>query len=362
MYRIKLFFKQVAAVGAVFFTLAGCVSHQKDGGRISMIDTTLQRQVASVLQAELTDSSDVISAQIIVMESETGKIKALLELTRNDSAGVLLAAQLSQPRETGLMKPISMLAALEEQKIELSDTVDIGTGVYVINGKSLKDTNLDEPRSGKITFRDGVVSNSNIAVYKAVEKAFGNNSKLFLSRLNAMGYGRPDSVTALGTLKPAFLLSPDNPSWSKVSFAWLSIGYNQLISPLQILTFFNAIANQGKMISPRYVEEEKCLISNKISSKENWISMQQVLKDYVDENMKGFFKKSLVAGFSGSVIIHQEADGSFHPAGNFYRDFCGYLPADNPKYAIFISVGRRENPVDEKTIGAMLSKLRLALL
>ncbi|MCE8995223.1 penicillin-binding protein, partial [Bacteroides thetaiotaomicron] len=244
----------------ILFLLVSCQSRQQVTENISTIDSILQVNVTSLLENKLSEL-DALSGQAIVMEVQSGQIKALVGLTKKDSTNYQSCENFSVWQSTGLMHPISLLVALETGKVKLSDKVDTGNGIYQIHGRELKDHNWHRGGYGELTVQEGLATSSNIAIYKTMEKAFANNPQSYFDLLANMSYGKPDSITGIANLKPAHFVTPKDNNWAKSDFAWSSIGYNQQISPIQILTFYNAIANNGKMIQPQLFKDSVVVIN-----------------------------------------------------------------------------------------------------
>ncbi|WP_287635488.1 penicillin-binding transpeptidase domain-containing protein, partial [Bacteroides sp.] len=217
-------------------------TNKENRTRDNVIDSTLQVNVTSILEEKLSEIN-AQSGQVIVMEVQTGQIKALVGLTKKDSTNYQPCENFSIWQSTGLMHPISLLAALETGKVKLSDKVDTGNGIYQVQGRELKDHNWHRGGYGEITAQEGLAASSNIAIYKTMEKAFGDNPQTFFDLLANMSYGKPDSINGIASLQP-YKITEKNITWN-------CIGYEQLISPIQVLTFYNAIANNGKMIQPQ---------------------------------------------------------------------------------------------------------------
>ena len=208
----------------------------------SNLDNALQVKATSILENKLIELN-ALSGQAIIMEIQTGHIKAMVGLDRKDSADYQPCKNFSQAHESALIQPISILAALESGKVTLSDKVDVGNGIYSIQDRELKDHNWHRGGYGEISIKQGLASSSNIAVYKTMEKAFGNDAQAYFNLLKNMSYGKPDSIAGIANLKPAYFVTPKDSGWSDTAFAWFCIGYNQTITPVQTLTFYNAIAN-----------------------------------------------------------------------------------------------------------------------
>ena len=255
----------------ILFLLVSCQSRQQVTENISTIDSILQVNVTSLLENKLSEL-DALSGQAIVMEVQSGQIKALVGLTRKDSTNYQSCENFSVWQSTGLMHPISLLAALETGKVKLSDKVDTGNGIYQIHGIELKDHNWHRGGYGELTVQEGLAVGSNIATYKTMEKAFGDNPQTFFDLLANMSYGKPDSITGIANLQPAHIVTPKDNNWTKTAFVWSSIGYNQHVSPIQILTFYNAIANNGKMIQPQLYKDSVVVINPQIASRASTVS------------------------------------------------------------------------------------------
>ena len=313
-----------------FIGLASCQSKQETIELMSTIDSTLQVKVTSILENKLSELN-ALSGQTIIMEVQTGHIKAMVGLERKDSADYQSCENFSQTHESALIHPISILAALETRKVKLSDMVDVGNGIYSIQDRELKDHNWHRGGYGEISIKQGLASSSNIAVYKTMEKAFGNNAQAYFNLLNNMSYGKPDSIAGIANLKPAYFVTPKDSGWSDTAFAWFCIGYNQTITPIQTLTFYNAIANSGKMVQPQLYKDSTTVINPQIVSQANIDSLKQALEYVVTDGLGQPTKsdKIQIAGETGTVQLEN---------GNYIVEFCGYFPANAPQYSIIVSI------------------------
>ena len=296
----------------------------------STIDSTLQVKATSILENKLSELN-ALSGQAIVMEVQTGHIKAMIGLEKKDSANYQPCKNFSQAHESALMHPISILAALETGKVKLANTINVGDGIYICKEDTIKDHNWHRGGYGEISIKQGLASSSNIAVYKTMEKAFGNNAQAYFNLLNNMSYGKPDSIAGIANLKPAYFVTPKNNGWSDTAFAWFCIGYNQTITPIQMLTFYNAIANSGKMIQPKLYKDSTIVINPQIASQANIDSLKQALEYVVTDGLGQPAKsdKVQIAGETGTVQLEN---------GNYIVEFCGYFPANAPQYSIIVSI------------------------
>ena len=326
----------------ILFLLVSCQSRQQVTENISTIDSILQVNVTSLLENKLSEL-DALSGQAIVMEVQSGQIKALVGLTRKDSANYQSCENFSVWQSTGLMHPISLLAALETGKVKLSDKVDTGNGIYQVHGRELKDHNWHRGGYGELTVQEGLAASSNIAIYKTMEKAFGNNPQSYFDLLANMSYGKPDSITGIANLKPVHFVTPKDNNWTKTAFVWSSIGYNQHISPIQILTFYNSIANNGKMIQPQLYKDSVVVINPQIASKASIDSLKKALVFNITDGLGQPAKsdKVLVTGMQGTSSLSTNEDST---KDMYVVEFCGYFPTDNPKYSIIVSINKTGLP------------------
>ena len=326
----------------ILFLLVSCQSRQQVTENISTIDSILQVNVTSLLENKLSEL-DALSGQAIVMEVQSGQIKALVGLTRKDSTNYQSCENFSVWQSTGLMHPISLLAALETGKVKLSDKVDTGNGIYQIHGIELKDHNWHRGGYGELTVQEGLAVGSNIATYKTMEKAFGDNPQTFFDLLANMSYGKPDSITGIANLQPAHIVTPKDNNWTKTAFVWSSIGYNQHVSPIQILTFYNAIANNGKMIQPQLYKDSVVVINPQIASRASIDSLKKALVFNITDGLGQPAKsdKVLVAGMQGTSSLSTNEDST---KDMYAVEFCGYFPANNPKYSIIVSINKAGLP------------------
>ena len=170
-----------------------------------------------------------------------------------------------------------------------------------------------------------------------MEKAFGNDAQAYFNLLKNMSYGKPDSIAGIANLKPAYFVTPKDSGWSDTAFAWFCIGYNQTITPVQTLTFYNAIANSGKMVQPQLYKDSTTVINPQIASQANIDSLKQALEYVVTDGLGQPAKsnKTQVAGETGTVQLED---------GSYIVEFCGYFPTDAPQYSIIVSIHKEGLP------------------
>ena len=326
--------RQSIFIIVVLSIFTSCQCRQQVILPISTIDSILQVNATSTLEEKLSEIN-AQSGQVIVMEVQTGQIKALVGLTKKDSTNYQPCENFSIWQSTGLMHPISLLAALETGKVKLSDKVDTGNGIYQVQGRELKDHNWHRGGYGELTVQEGLAASSNIAIYKTMEKAFGDNPQTFFDLLTNMSYGKPDSINGIASLQP-YKITEKNITWN-------CIGYEQLISPIQVLTFYNAIANNGKMIQPQLYKDSVVVINPQIASRVSIDSLKKALVFNITDGLGQPAKsdKVVVVGMQGTSSLSTNEDST----KNMYAvEFCGYFPTDNPKYSIIVSINKTGLP------------------
>ena len=326
--------RQSIFIIVVLSIFTSCQCRQQVILPISTIDSILQVNATSTLEEKLSEIN-AQSGQVIVMEVQTGQIKALVGLTKKDSTNYQPCENFSIWQSTGLMHPISLLAALETGKVKLSDKVDTGNGIYQVQGRELKDHNWHRGGYGEITAQEGLAASSNIAIYKTMEKAFGDNPQTFFDLLANMSYGKPDSINGIASLQP-YKITEKNITWN-------CIGYEQLISPIQVLTFYNAIANNGKMIQPQLYKDSVVVINPQIASRASIDSLKKALVFNITDGLCQPVKsdKVLVAGMQGTSSLSTNEDST---KDMYAVEFCAYFPTDNPKYSIIVSINKTGLP------------------
>ena len=309
--------------------ISSCQSKQQEDKQVSTIDSTLQVKATSILENKLTELN-ALSGQAIIMETQTGHIKAMVGVERKDSADYQPCENFSQAHESALMHLISILAALETGKVKLADTVDVGDGIYICKEDTIKDHNWHRGGYGEITIKQGLACSSNITIVQAILKAFKDSPMDYLKHLHQMSMGDLENMKGFETLQPISFKTNDS-IWHDTDLIYTCIGYNQTITPIQMLTFYNAIANNGKMIQPQLYKDSTTVINPQIASQANIDSLKQALKYVVTDGLGQPAKsdKVQIAGETGTVQLEN---------GNYIVEFCGYFPANAPQYSIIVSI------------------------
>lgn len=307
----------------------------------------LQAATDSLLKAKLTEING-LQGQVIVMEVQTGEILALVGLERNYEGRFQSCKNFAYQQELGsLMHTVSLLACLETGNVNLSDVVHTGAGVWPVDDEQeMKDHNWKRGGYGSITLDRALEVSSNIGIGMAVMKSFGSNQQGFFDSLNKMSFGQPDYIDGIEGLKPTPYSSPKDSTWIDRRIWWSAIGYERMIAPIQMLTFYNAIANDGKMVKPTLKTGEVEIINPQIASKANIDSIQVVLEHVVSQGLGRLAGTPIlrVAGKPSTSQIREYDFGEDTYVSEYQLGFCGYFPADAPKYSIIVSVNKMGIP------------------
>lgn len=305
----------------------------------------LQHAVDSLLRDEL-EMIDGLQGQVIVMEVQTGEILALSGLERNFEGKFQPCKNFAYQQELGaLMHTVSLLTVLEKNKAKLSDVVHTGSGVCPVeDGYEMKDHNWHRGGYGSITLDRALAVSSNVGISLAVNKTFGNNNQAFFDLLDKMSFGQPDNIEGIDGLNRSSYSSPKDGDWANWKLWWSAIGYERKIAPIQMLTFYNAIANNGKMVKPTLKTGEIEIINPQIAGKANIDSMQMVLEHVVSQGL-GKKAGTPILRVAGKTSTSQVGEYDYYnevgtPLANYLLAFCGYFPADEPKYSIIVSMNK----------------------
>lgn len=285
------------------------------------IDASLQKSVKSCLTTSFVNHQ-TSSGKVIIMETATGYIRAMVELERKDTLSPFQpTTDFCTPYPTEQKQVASLLAALETGKVSLSDTVDVGEGIYISDSDTIKDYNRHRGGYGKITVEWAIATNSRIGEVLIRERAFGDKKSEYEAAIGQIGYGKPDSIKRLECIPST------NMATSK-------------IAPIQLITFYNAIANHGRMVQPQLYKDSVAIISPLIASKASIDSICQALERTVTEGLgkRANTDKTKVAGRGGTVRIENPDDSTY------VMDFCGYFPTDNPRYTILVVLKKQGLP------------------
>jgi cell division protein FtsI (penicillin-binding protein 3) len=317
------------------------------------IETTLDTRIQDIAHRALLQRLVQFQAEhgsVIVMEVATGKIRAMVNLGREkgDSTYTELRNyavwERTEPGST--FKFAALLAALEDGVVDTATKVDTDGGVYMVYGKKVNDSH--KGGYGVISLGRALEVSSNTGVVKAIYPKYAANPQEFIDRLYQMGLGEKTGIEVNGESKP-FIPQPGSGRWSGTTLPWMMFGYGVQCTPLQTLVFYNALANDGKMVRPRLwertidrgqvvAESEVEYIRSSIASKENVAKVRNLMENVVLRGTATNIRLDSLklAGKTGTCQLEY-----WNPERMGYQaSFAGYFPADNPKYSCVVVVSR----------------------
>ncbi|MDA3852881.1 MAG: penicillin-binding protein [Bacteroidales bacterium] len=319
------------------------------------IKTTLDIDIQDIVESALLKQMEAYQPEFgtaIVMDVKTGDIKAIANLGRTSNNKYwekynYAIGELMEPGST--FKLASIMVALEDGVVKLTDTIDTGNGSYKYFDATLTDSR--KGGYGRITAKEVFEHSSNIGISKIIYDNYKNNPEKYVDRLYAMSLNETLDLGIRGERKP-YIKYPGNETWSGISLPWMSIGYEVAFLPLHTLTFYNAVANDGKMVRPRIVtdimqqgksikEYKSSVINPSICSKSTIKKAQELLLGVVQEGTAMNLNKShlKIAGKTGTARVANSNKGYNNKRGFNYRaSFCGYFPADKPMYSCIVLV------------------------
>jgi len=320
------------------------------------IVTTIDITIQDIVENALLNKLHITQAQFgtaVLMEVATGKIRAISNLTRSESGTYhewfnYAIAESSEPGST--FKLASVMALLEHGKIKPEDIVHTGNGEILFYDRRMRDARRGG--FGSITVQHAFEVSSNVGISRLVHQAYKDNPRQFVNQIKEMGLGEKLNIEISGEGSP-FITQPGNPSWSRVSLPWMSIGYEVMQTPLQILSFYNAVANGGKKMRPMLVQEIRKrgrpikrfspqVIDRSIASNATIAKAQKMLEGVVENGTARNIRSPhyRIAGKTGTVLVAYAGRGYRNlEGGRTYRSsFVGYFPANQPVYSCIVII------------------------
>ncbi len=302
----------------------------------------------------------------VVMETATGEIKAISNLGRTKGGKYFEKRNYAvwESHEPGsTFKLASLMAALDDKKIDTSTVVDTEKGRIYIHGSKVEDSHRGG--YGKISAARVFEVSSNVGIVKLIRKHYDNQPEKFIEKLESYGFTKPIGFQIKGEGKPV-VPKPSDKRWNKISLEWMSWGYGISVTPMQTLMFYNAVANNGVMVKPRFIKElrrqdktekvfETEVLNPQIASEETINKIRKVMENVV---IKGtatniYSSNFSMAGKTGTakkyLPKHKDENGKTIAAGysnkHYVASFAGFFPADNPKYSCIVVI---HDPKKEK--------------
>ena len=321
-------------------------------GQNGTIDVGMQDICEKALRDELERINAMVGVAVL-MEVKTGEVKAIVNLSKagdgkyyemNSNA----ISDLLEPGST--FKTASIMVALEDGKITPHTVVDTGNGIMNMHGSKMRDHNWHRGGYGKIDVTRILEVSSNIGVSYLIDKYYHDDPQKFVDGLKRMSLDQPLHLQIQGEGKP-YLKGPDERYFAKTTLPWMSIGYESQLPPINILTFYNAIANDGVMVRPKFVkallrdgeviqEYPTEVINPKICSDSTLSKIRVILRSVVKNGLAkpAGNPEFSVSGKTGTAQISKGKEGYKSGRVNYLVSFCGYFPSEAPKYSCIVSI------------------------
>jgi len=327
---------------------------------VTTINVDLQDVAESALLGALVEN-DADYGCVVVMEVKTGEIKAISNLSKNRKGEYWelynYAVGSQGSREPGsTFKLASMIALFENSNVGLNDSVKTGNGKFDFYDQTMED---HKPGGyGTLTVKEVFEKSSNIGTAKLITEHFASNPEKFYTALEDMGLTNPLGFQMIGEGKPYIKHPKKDSTWSGTTLPWMSHGYELHMTPLQTLTLFNAVANEGRMIQPIIVKQIKeadrtvesfqsNIINKKICSTTTLAKVRDMLEGVVErgtaKNISDSFYK--IAGKTGTA--KNVENGRY--TNKYYTSFAGYFPAEKPRYSCIVVI---DNPKSFRIYGS----------
>ena len=331
------------------------------------IDIEIQDVAENALKKCLIEN-DALQGCVVLMDVKSGFVEVMASLSYNEEKNKYEEAYnfaLRHNVEPGsTFKAITMCALLENNpSLDIDSKLQLGMTDYkVFYKRTMRDSHRVTDEKGYTTIRNAFEQSSNIAFATLVEDAFVDNPQRYIDLIYKTKIQEPLNLDIKGEARPDIKTTKDK-RWSKLSLPWMSIGYEVMMTPIQILTFYNAIANDGVMVKPQFVKEirhgnevkqtfDTIVINERIASEGTIETLQELLEGVVQNGTaKNMSKLGFsVAGKTGTAQISQGSAG--YNKKNYTATFVGYFPADEPKYSCIIVVS---NPRGKRYYGSSVS-------
>ncbi len=293
---------------------------------------------------------------VVVMETKTGEIKAISNLGRTSKGTYYekLNYAVGESHEPGsTFKLMAMVAALEDKVIDTSDVVDTEKGVLTFYGRNVRDS--QKGGYGKLSASEAFEVSSNTGLVKLITNNYKNNPSKFVDRLYKMGLNNSLQLPIIGEGTPLITHPSDSKNWDGLDLPWMAFGYGVALTPLQTLTFYNAIANNGEMVKPRFLKEvkefdntiipfKKEIINPSICSVETAKKVQKMMENVV-EKKHGTAHNIYTPSFSMAGKTGTCQTEYWKQPGLYIASFAGYFPAKNPEYSCIVVIHKPDKNI-----------------
>ena len=338
------------------------------GDIVTTIDVNMQDMVErAVIEEMKLPEVNADMGVAILMEVQTGDVKAIANIERTEDGHYmeLYNRAISYRCEPGsVFKVASFLVALDDGVVDTSYVIHTGCGQMMMHGRNMKDHNWRRGGYGDMNVAHALEVSSNIGVSFVIDKFYSKNPEKYVQGLERVGIRKDLQLPIRGYLPP-YIRMPDTKTtdrakyWSKTTLPWMSIGYETQIAPINTVTFYNAIANNGKMMQPRFVKKvvkdgktikefPPVVLKEQIAKPQTIKTMQTILEHVVSQGLgrkaAPLSRAYKVAGKTGTAQIADERGGYHAGTTRYWLSFAGYFPADDPRYTCIVCLRKTGLP------------------
>ena len=332
------------------------------------IVTTIDVDMQDLAERSLIDELKQVNGNVgvaMVMEVKTGDIKAIVNMTKcaDGEYYEIKNSAVSDLLEPGsVFKTASLMVALDDGVVDTTYTVDTGSGIWDMYGAKMRDHNWHKGGYQVLTLPQTLEYSSNIGVSRIIDKYYGKNPEKFVKALDRIGIREDLKLPIVGYAPPRIRMPKKNKhgqyvNWSKTALPWMSIGYETQVPPISTLTFYNAIANNGTMVRPRFVKQvvkdgkvikefPTEIIKQRICKEKTLREIQTILEHVVSQGLgkKAGSESFKVAGKTGTAQISKGVSGYKAGTVSYLLSFVGFFPADNPRYSCIVCIQKSGLP------------------
>lgn len=332
------------------------------------IVTTIDVDMQDLAERSLIDELKAINGNVgvaIVMEVKTGDVKAIVNMTKcaDGEYYEIKNSAVSDLLEPGsVFKTASIMVALDDGMVDTTYMVDTGSGIWDMYGAKMRDHNWHRGGYQMLRLPQTLEYSSNIGVSRIIDKFYAKNPEKFVEGIDRVGLRTDLKLPIVGYAPPRIRMPRKNKhgqyvNWSKTALPWMSIGYETQVPPISTLTFYNAIANNGTMMRPRFVkavmkdgkvikEFPPEVIKQRICKEKTLREIQTILEHVVSQGLgkRAGSQSFKVAGKTGTAQISKGAGGYKAGTVNYLLSFAGYFPADAPRYSCIVCIQKSGLP------------------
>lgn len=331
---------------------------------VTTIDVGMQDLAERALIDELKDINGNVGVAI-VMEVKTGDVKAIVNMTKcaDGEYREIKNSAVSDLLEPGsVFKTASIMVALDDGVVDTTYKVDTGNGIWDMYGAKMRDHNWHRGGYQMLTLPQTLEYSSNIGVSRIIDKFYHDKPEKFVEGIDRLGLRTDLHLPIVGYAAPKIRMPKKNGkgqyvNWSKTALPWMSIGYETQVPPISTLTFYNAIANNGTMMRPRFVKQivkdgeviaefPPEVIKARICKEKTLREIQTILEHVVSQGLgkRAGSTSFKVAGKTGTAQISKGAGGYKSGKVNYLLSFAGYFPADDPRYSCIVCIQKSGLP------------------